>query len=290
VTMSSPLDLSTHAQAMPRLRQAAILYHPMRPRAHEEATWLQGELEQAGVRTLLADGWQDGIVEQICKDQDLVVAFGGDGTIIRVTRLAASQQVPILGVNLGRIGFLAEITPDLLHGRVEALVEGKFWLERRSLLEAEWLRGGESFRYTCVNEVAVARGPAPRAVQVRTFLDGEEFIVYTADGVLVATATGSTAYSLAAGGPILYPESPDFLITPVAPHLHIGRSVIVPGDSTVTLQADSERPAVMSVDGQDERSLGPGDVVNVRRSELFATFVRMGPRHYFYDALADRLR
>src|SRR5437764_206106 len=132
--MSRSVELPKNVRAMPRVRTAAILYHPMRPKAHEEASWLQGELEQRDVRTLLADGWQDGIVEQICKDQDIVVVFGGDGTIIRVSRLASGLQVPILGVNLGRVGFLAEITPDLLHGRVEALVEGKYWLERRALL------------------------------------------------------------------------------------------------------------------------------------------------------------
>jgi len=123
-----------------------------------------------------------------------------------------------------------------------------------------------------------------------TLLDGEEFLTYTADAVLVATATGSTAYSLAAGGPIIYPESRDFMITPVAPHLHIGRSMIIPGDTRVSLTLASDRPAVVSVDGFDDRQLKPYHSVHVSRSEHSARFARLGPRRYFYAALADRLK
>jgi NAD+ kinase len=121
-------------------------------------------------------------------------------------------------------------------------------------------------------------------------LDGDEFMTFTADGVLVATATGSTAYSLAAGGPILYPESQDFMLTPVAPHLHIGRSIVVPGDTVVTLCLDTDRPSVLSVDGGEETYLHAEDTVTVRKSALRASFARLGPRKYFYTALADRLK
>jgi NAD+ kinase len=144
--------------------------------------------------------------------------------------------------------------------------------------------------FLSLNEVAVARGVAPRAIRVQTMLDGDDFMTYTADGVLVVTATGSTAYSLAAGGPILYPESTDFVITPVAPHLHIGRSMIVPGDTRITLTVTSERAAVVSVDGMDEHSLKPHDSVEVHRSDLTAMFARFGKRDYFYEAIAARLK
>lgn len=288
--MSTSIDLSASRESRPRLGHAAILYHPVRPRALEEAQWLQKELQGRGVHTVLADGWDDGVVDHICDEQDLIVALGGDGTIIRVTRLAAPHRVPILGVNLGRVGFLAEMTPDKLHRSVDALVNGNYWIEERIVLQVDWIHPGGSSRFFCVNEVAVARGAVPRAIRVRTRLDGEEFMRYTADGVLVVTATGSTAYSLAAGGPVLYPESPDFMLTPLAPHLHIGRSVVVPGGSTITLEVEEHRPAVLSVDGQDEHPLHPGEQVHVKRSDFVAAFVRLGPRHYFYEALADRLQ
>lgn len=272
------------------LQSVAVLYHPRRRRAVLEAEWLRGELERRGVSTVMADGWDPEVVTHVGCARDLLVVLGGDGTIIHIARMAAPGRVPVLGVNLGRVGFLADITPEGLHERVDAVAEGRFWIEYRTMLEAEWHGDGSAQHFLALNEVAVARGVAPRAVHVQISLDGEDFMTYTADGVLVATATGSTAYSLAAGGPIVYPESQDFMITPVAPHLHIGSSVIVPGDMTVDLRLTSERHAIMSVDGADERALRPNDTATVRRSGLQAGFARLGPRRYFYSALADRLK
>lgn len=272
------------------LTNVAILYHPRREQAVTEAEWLSAELRDRGIQTVIGSGWDDETVLHLCCDRELVVVFGGDGTIIRVARLATAYRVPLLGINLGRVGFLAEMTPERLHTCVDALAEGRFWVESRTMLDVRGNIDGSTIQFLCLNEVAVARGIAPRAIHINTFLDGDEFMTYTADGVLVATATGSTAYSLAAGGPILYPESPDFMITPVAPHLHIGRSMVLPGDTVVRLSLSSDRPAVMSVDGTDEHALRPHDAVEVRRSPLEARFARLGPRKYFYSALADRLR
>lgn len=272
------------------LSHVAILYHPRRKRAVCEAEWLAGELRNRGVGTTVGNAWDERTVFQAAScGADLLVALGGDGTIIQVARTSAPCGVPFLGINLGRVGFLAELTPDSLHGRVDEIAEGRFWIEKRTMLDVEFHDDGSIERFLCLNEVAMARGGFPRAVHVRTTLDGEAFVTYTADAVLVATATGSTAYSLAAGGPILYPESTDFMITPVAPHLHIGRSMVIPGDSRVTLSVDSERPAVVSVDGSDDRQLKPNHAVHVCRSEHVAQFARLGPRSYFYAAVADRL-
>lgn len=272
------------------LSTVAILYHPHRPKAREEAQWIHGELVQRGVDAALGDGWDENLLTSICCDRDLVIALGGDGTIIRVARAAAPFEVPVLGVNLGRVGFLAELTPETLHEQVDAIAERKYWIERRTMLDVECLAAGTVHRSVALNEVAVARGAAPRAIHVRTVLDGDRFTTFTADGVLVATATGSTAYSLAAGGPILYPDSGDFMLTPVAPHLHIGRSIVVPGDTVVTLCLETDRPAVLAVDGGEETSLTPRDLVTVRKSALRSSFARLGPRKYFYTALAERLR
>lgn len=268
----------------------AILYHPRRRRAIDEAAWLERELRERGVEAITGDGWDPNLINAICRGRDLLVALGGDGTIIRLARFAAPLEIPLLGINLGRVGFLAELTPDTLHGEIDAIANGTYWIERRMMLDVEWRSAGRMQHSLSLNEVAVARGAAPRAIHVRTLLDGDEFITFTADGVLVATATGSTAYSLAAGGPILYPEAHEFMLTPVAPHLHIGSSIVVPGDTVVTLCLETERPAVLSVDGWDERAIGTDDSVTVRRSETSALFARLGPRTYFYRALADRLK
>ena len=272
------------------LSSATILYHPRRPPAREEAVWLRDELTAKHIDVTLGDGWDENLLASVCCDRDLIVALGGDGTIIRVARAAAPFGVPVLGVNLGRVGFLAELTPDTLHQQAEAIASGEFWIEQRIMLDVECRTRGSVHRGLALNEVAVARGAAPRAIHVRTVLDEDPFMTFTADGVLVATATGSTAYSLAAGGPILYPESQDFMLTPVAPHLHIGRSIVVPGDTVVTLCLATDRTAVLSIDGGEEMPLAPEDAVTVRKSALQASFARLGPRKYFYTALADRLK
>lgn len=270
------------------LKRVVILYHPRRKQALVEAEWLAGALDRRGVETVVENAWGD-VTPDLGASGDLVAALGGDGTIIRVARLVAPCETPVLGVNLGRIGFLAELTPATMHEKVDAIAEGSFWIERRTMLDVA-LQERESARtFLSLNEVGVARGPSPRAVHVSTKLDGDAFLEYTADGVLVATATGSTAYSLAAGGPILYPESTDFMLTPVAPHLHIGRSMIVPGTTTATLALAGDRPGVLSIDGFDECPLLPHQTVAVRRSRQQAYFARLGPQSYFYAAVAARL-
>lgn len=272
------------------LNSVAVLYHPVRPVARDEAEWLAGQLRKRSIETLLGNGWDAETIRQVCRKRDLVVALGGDGTIIHVARLAAPLGTPVVGVNLGRVGFLAEMTPDSLHRQIDVLAEGRFWIEQRAMLDVHLQSHDGVEQYLALNEVAVSRGGLPHAVHVKTMLDGEDFITFVADGVLVATATGSTAYSLAAGGPIVYPESTDLLITPVAPHLHIGRSTVVPGATEVCLRLIGDRRGVVVVDGAEERELTPAQCVRVCRSTHSAQFARFGPRRYFYSAIADRLK
>jgi NAD+ kinase len=272
------------------LQSVAIFFHPRRKQAIVEAEWLAQEMRTRGVRTELGSGWDVQTVHRLCCDRQLAVVFGGDGTILRVARLASQYGIPILGINLGRVGFLAEMTPARLHEMVDPLVQERFWVEDRTMLDVHCRIDAKNHEFVSLNEVVVARGLAPRAIHVNAIIDGEELLTYTADGVLVATATGSTAYSLAAGGPIMYPESRDLLVTPVAPHLHIGRSMLVPGDSVVSLTVSGDRHAVLSVDGTEEHALRPRDVVEVCRSTRVARFARLGPRKYFYLAVADRLK
>jgi len=272
------------------LRSVAVMYHPQREQAIAESRWLEDALRERGVVPVLGNGWDPDAVQHLCCDKDLVVALGGDGTIIHVARLAAPFTVPIVGVNLGRVGFLAALTPDALHHSVDALTEQRYWIENHTMLDVTYCSRDATEQFLALNEVTLARGGQPHALHVRVQLDGDDFLTYTADGVLVATATGSTAYSLAAGGPILYPESRDMLITPVAPHLHIGRSTVISGDTRVTLSLSSKRRGMMMADGDDERPVTGGDWIDVRRSELVARFARLSPRSYFYAAIASRMR
>lgn len=270
------------------LKRVVILFHPRRKQALVEAEWLATALEERGVDSVVENAWGN-IGPELGASGDIVAALGGDGTIIRVARMVAPCETPVLGVNLGRVGFLAELTPASMHEQIDAIAEGNFWIERRTMLAVAVDVDEGVERFESLNEVGVARGPSPRAVHVHTRLDGDAFLDYTADGVLAATATGSTAYSLAAGGPILYPESTDFILTPVAPHLHIGRSMIVPGNTVATLSLTGDRPGILSIDGMEERELQPHQAVEVRRSPYKAHFARLGPQSYFYAAIAARL-
>jgi NAD+ kinase len=141
-----------------------------------------------------------------------------------------------------------------------------------------------------MNEVALARGASTRAIRVAVAIDGDPYITHTADGVIIATATGSTAYSLAAGGPILVPQSDDLVLTPVAPHLHVGRSIVLPGTSVIRLQLAGDREGMLAIDGQSEYPFQVGDAVDVMRSEKRAHFARLGSPNYFFSALATRFR
>jgi NAD+ kinase len=271
------------------LRSMAVFYHSQKSSAISEARWIARELEQREVDVCVGDGWDADVVLSAAAGRDMVVALGGDGTIIHVARLVAPLAIPVAGVNLGRVGFLAEMTPEALHAHIEAIAAGRFWVESRSMLQVDLVSADSTEQFLCLNEVAIARGLLPRAVHVRVHLGGDPFTTYTADAVLVATATGSTAYSLAAGGPILYPEASEFMLTPVAPHLHIGRSVVLPPDMTVALQLVTDRAAVLSVDGTDERHVTESHRVCVKRSEVVARFARFGSSNYFYTAIAHRL-
>ena len=213
------------------LETAAILFHPERESAIEAGCRLQAQLEGAGVDVYRGSAFDGDAIRREVLGRQLAIALGGDGTILSVGRDTAGSSVPTLGINLGRVGFLAELTPPLVEEALPRILAQDYWIETRSVLEALWLQEGRRRTHLALNEVALARGTSTRAITVGVMVDGFEYTTHTADGVMVATATGSTAYSLAAGGPIMYPEATDLLLTPVAPHLHIGRSLILPGRS-----------------------------------------------------------
>ena len=183
------------------LRAVAILYHPDRPRAKEAASWLTEQFHEAGVDAFAGSAFDEAATVANLPGRQLAIALGGDGTILALARTMAGMEIPILGINLGRVGFLAELTPDSVSGHMARILAGDFWIERRVILEARWTEGSTQRTNLAMNEVALARGASTRAIRVAVTIDGEPYITHTADGVIIATATGSTAYSLAAGGP-----------------------------------------------------------------------------------------
>jgi NAD+ kinase len=271
-------------------QRIAIAAHPKMPEAGVEAAAIaafftkhgltahQGTLERASLRKRVASG-----------QCDLVVAIGGDGTMLRAAGLCAPHQVPILGVNLGRLGFLIQIRREEWHKAMEALLKGDFWIENRMMIRAEHVRAGHPLgNWHALNEVAVCRGQNLHPVQLSASLDGRLLTTYVADGLIAATPTGSTAYALAAGGPILPPELRNILLIPIAPHLSVERAVVLSEGTSVRI-ALRDGEAVLSVDGGIPIALGNEDVVDVRAGDYTAQFVRFGDPGYFYRNLTAHM-
>jgi NAD+ kinase len=222
---------------------------------------------------------------------DMIVVLGGDGSMLRTGTLAAQRGIPILGVNLGRLSFLGEVQPDNWRETLARVLDGDYWLEERMMLHVEHWRAGQLLgSYEALNEAVVGRGALARPVRLKTLIDGGELTTYVADGLIVATPTGSTAYALAAGGPILPPELKNILLIAIAPHLTIDRAIVLPQGTTVEVIARTDHQAILSADGHYEVELQDGDRVLANMSAFLTRFVRVRPPHYFYTSLMQRMQ
>lgn len=222
---------------------------------------------------------------------DLILTFGGDGTILRAAQAAAPLGVPILGVNLGRVGFLTEINPWQLQERLPLFLEGNYWLEKRAMLRAELWRGDKLVgSYLALNDVVASRASLSRVVNCLLTINGARVTTIVADGVIVATPTGSTAYSMAAGGPILHPELRSIVLTPIAPYLTVIKSMVLPDDNTIELEIDTDDESFLTVDGQSFVALSDGDRIRVTVAPQPCLFARVQDRAYFSSTLVNRLR
>ena len=222
---------------------------------------------------------------------DLIFTFGGDGTILRAARIAAPLHVPLVGVNLGRVGFLTEVTPEQVDDCLGLFVEGDYWVEERTMLQAELWRGADKVdTFVALNDIVASRAALSRVVHCVLSVNGARVTTYVADGVIVATPTGSTAYSMAAGGPILHPELKRIVVTPIAPYLTIVKSLVLPDDNLIELGIDTDDESFLTVDGQTHVPLQDGDVIRVTTSHDPCLFARVQDRAYFTATITRRLR
>lgn len=220
---------------------------------------------------------------------DVACVFGGDGTILRAARALAPVGVPILGVNLGRLGFLTATSVEDLDRTLHEVTSGRYECEERTLLQAGLIREGrELVRVNALNDVVVARGSLVRSIHVEVRIDGEPFTVYWADGLIVATATGSTAYAFSVGGPIILPHSQALMFVPIAPHLSFRNAVVLDGDQRLELVVE-DHAARLSLDGQEEHDLRAGDRVQVRRSDTVLKLVRTASMPPFLALLKNKI-
>ena len=232
------------------------------------------------------------------KETDLIVTVGGDGTILRAARAAVAHDIPLLGVNMGRLGFMTELRPADALERIPGFLEGGGWVEERSMIKARVFNGEEdeeesgSFQsgwHHALNDVVVTRGDTPRLIWVRALVDGAELTSYRSDAVIVSTATGSTGYNLSAGGPILDPRAEEMVLKPVAPHVGLATAVVLPPSVSVELRVTSSDGAVLSVDGYLNLPVEEGSGVRIQSSERKAKFLRERSSKEFYASLTRRL-
>lgn len=274
------------------MKRVGILYHPKLERARPLAEELEKFLSNRSVSSWLCSAWEEDKAKAQVAGSDLVLSVGGDGTILRAARVSAPLVIPVVGINLGKLGFMTELSVAEVEEKLPRLLTGEGWVDDRAMLEAELLTKEESGQksFQALNDVVVGRGGSARLVLIGTIVNGELLTTYRADGVIVATATGSTGYSLAAGGPILYPQSKEILLQPISSHLSLSQALVLPPETIIELKVTTSHEAMLSLDGQVEMPLSSGDSVRVKLSSYVARFLRLRPKAYFYSTLEQRLR
>jgi NAD+ kinase len=226
----------------------------------------------------------------LARSVDLLIVFGGDGTMLRVAREIAGVNTPLLGVNIGGLGFLTAVPSDQLERALKLIWQGGFKFERRALIEAVTRGGAIPIRKLALNDIVVGRGEVARLIDLEVDVNGDPLTRYRCDGLIVSSPTGSTAYSLAAGGAVVLPTADVFALTPICPHTLSNRSLIVPLNATIRIKPVSDRAATMlSADGEIISELAPGDVVTVRRSKHSVRLMHLADSSFF-EALRRKLQ
>ena len=274
------------------MKRIGILYHPLNEAAGTLARELQGFLESQGVSVWVCSAWEGEEARAQVNNTDLIISVGGDGTILRTAQAVIPALIPITGINLGRLGFMTELKAEESKTKLSALLAGEGWIDERATLEIELSATdqGATRIFHALNDVVVARGAIARLIYVDASIDGQPLTTYKADGVIVATATGSTAYSLAAGGPILHPRAEEFLLLPILPHLSSAYTMVLPSTAVVKLGVSTPHQATLSIDGHINLPLSSGAIVTVKHSSDKVRFLRIYPETSFYSSLEQRLK
>jgi NAD+ kinase len=273
------------------VKKIGILHHPKVPETRTRAREIETFLQQKGLSVWVCSAWDREKAGELIDGTDLLITVGGDGTILRAAQVTIPGKTPILSINLGKLGFLTELSSHEALPKLPDILDSKGWIDERAMLQAEVVTAARPPQvFHALNDVVVARGEIARLTCIEASIDGQPLTTYRADGVIVATATGSTGYALAARGPIFYPQSQDFLLAPVAPHLSLAFPLVVPATAVITLRLDTYLMATLSVDGHINLPLANGDTVTIRRSPHVARFLRVRPGGSFYSSLEEKLK
>lgn len=280
-----------------RFKSIALLGRHTDKRVAEPMQALARHLSQAGYDVVAADTLGLDLEarripeEQLCDSADLAIAIGGDGTMLYASRLVRETGTPLIGVNRGRLGFLADITPDEMITSVEQILSGDYQEDRRMLLEATLQTAdGESLAAYALNDVVVQRASKGGMVDFSTQVDDKYVNTHSGDGLIVATPTGSTAYALSCGGPILEPHIQAVALVPICPHTLTDRPIVIPADQAIDVKVleRAETCAEVTLDGMHLGTLTPGDTLRIARSDEYVTLLHP-PGHDFYGILRSKL-
>jgi NAD+ kinase len=273
------------------MNTVGIIYNARIPEALDLSTAILHELN------LAEDSWISPaenleVLAPRAESTDMVVTVGGDGTILRAVRFTGPARIPIVGINMGRLGFMTELQVDEAMNRLPNYLKGAYRVDERNMIQAKVVKAGSTLTegpYHALNDVVVARGAASRVVTLAGTIDGAQVSTFRADGLILSTATGSTGYNLAVGGPILDPESDALVLKTVAAHMGLTAALVLQSGAEVSLRLEGYQPAVLSVDGYEDHDLNLGDLVEMKQSPHKATFLRANPPSYFFGTLTRRL-
>ena len=239
--------------------------------------------EYAGNRSYLSR-------EELAEGADLIIVLGGDGTLLSAARVVAGSNIPLFAVNLGHLGFLTAIRVEDLYPELERALRGEHRIGRRRMVDCELVRNGEIIAsYSALNDVVITKSELARMIDLDAHVDNHFVAAYKADGLIIATPTGSTAYSLSAGGPVIFPSVSAFCITPICPHMLTNRPVIVPDSSVIQILNHGEDRTYLTIDGQVGEPLSKGDRIVCRSSPKTIQLIRP-PKMLFFDVLREKLK
>ena len=265
----------------------ALAVHPKNQEAYVLAKKIGSFLEDQG-KSILLGTMDDQLLREAISEgsQDLLVALGGDGTMLRAGHISAPARVPILGINLGSFGFLTEIQRDDWQAALLRVLEGDYWLEERMMLKTVLIRDDEEIgQWNALNDAVISRGKTIRPVKLGIHINNRHLSTIVADAIIASTATGSTAYAMAAGGPILSPELRNIILVPVAPHLSIEQALVLSEKVVISVTVRTSHQAVISIDGQPAIDLVTDDQVEITASDYAVNFIRFQDPGYFYRNL-----
>lgn len=277
------VDDTLHVQ----MKRIGIIYNPRAETAIKYGREIENILTKKNISSWLCSAWEPDKAKTQVPGSDLIITVGGDGTILRAAKAVIPEPVPILGINLGKLGFMSEITASDIDNKLDSFLNGDGWIENRATLEVNLISRGNTLY--AMNDVFIGRRSSARLVNIVCEIDSEPLTTYRADGIIVSSASGSTGYSLASGGPVLHPESRNMVLQPVSSHFSFSKPLVLSSDTTIKLTVMTTHEAMISIDGQIEWQVDNNEQIAVKLSEHVARFLRFQPINYFYSTLDSKL-